>query len=210
MSATYSGSLALVGANALHRAQHKNFKATEATLGVTTSFFSATQEELEAAAPGWVRPRYGTFSVKEVLNPFTRTKTLVKQHELLSEEPHDCPPDEIHKLVKRERAFAWKLAGPELEDLMRLMTNAPDDKVAELARRALLGPEDAENWVFQFPDVFVEALAHLSSTEVPRVARAWQEKLGWPEAPTAILEQLVEVASEAATAQRRMFSYVSL
>ena len=67
----------------------------------------------------------------------TREKTLVKQHELLSEPPHDCPRAQIHTLVKRGRRFAWKLGVPELEELMRLTTNAPDEAISELGRRAL-------------------------------------------------------------------------
>src|ERR1700742_2674968 len=101
-------------------------------MGATTSFFSATWEQLEAAAPGWVRPTYGGFVEKELSNPFTGQKKVVTQHELLSEAPQDCPPDEIHTLVKAERAWAWKLAGGELESLMRLMTHASDGRIAEL------------------------------------------------------------------------------
>jgi len=179
-------------------------------LGVTTSFFSATPAQLEATAPGWLRAQYGAFAEKEVLNPYTREKTLVKQHELLSEPPPDCPRAQIHTLVKRERRFAWKLGVPELEELMRLMTNAPDDAIAELGRRALIGPEDAEEWVFEIPEVFANALAGLNSADLPRLARAWQNRLGWPEPPVTMLEQLVEVATEAATARHRMFSYVSV
>jgi hypothetical protein len=182
----------------------------EATLGVTTSFFSTSLEQLEAAAPGWVKPEYGAFLEKEVLNPFTRQKTIVKEHELLSAAPDDCPPDEILKLIKRDRAFAWKLAGGELEHLMKILTNAPDDKIAELSRRALIGPDDTEAWVFEVPDVFVQALAGIKSTEISELAKAWQDKLGWTGPPTALLEQLVEVASEAVTARHRMFSYTSL
>lgn len=40
-------------------------------MGVTTSFFAATFDELAAAAPGWVKPTYGAFSKKEAVNPFT-------------------------------------------------------------------------------------------------------------------------------------------
>ncbi|MGH7330783.1 MAG: hypothetical protein ACREJX_20730, partial [Polyangiaceae bacterium] len=98
----------------------------------------------------------------------------------------------------------------EIEQLMKLMTNAPDDEVAELGRQALLGPGDAEDWVFEVPDVLVKALAGLDKIEIPKLAKAWQEKLGWPEAPTHLLAQLVEVASEAIAAKQRMFSYVSL
>ena len=179
-------------------------------MGVSTSFFSASQEQLEAAAPGWVRPKYGAFGQRETLNPFTGEETLVKQHELLSEEPEDCPPDAILELIEPERAYGWKLDGGELEALMKLITDASDDKLAELTRRALLGPADAECWVFEIPDVLVKSLARLHANEVPSLAAKWQEELVSAEPPIELLEQLVAVASEAVAAQHRMFSYVSL
>lgn len=179
-------------------------------MGVTTSFFSATQAQLEAAAPGWVKPEYGGYAEKEVVNPFTREKRIVKQHELLSEAPEDCPPDEIHTLIKRERAYAWRLTGNELEPLMSLLTNAPADKVAELGRQALLGPEGSENWVYELPTVFVDALARLDDADAERIASAWHRKIEWQESPSPLLGQLREVAREAKAKGHQMFSYVCL
>jgi len=179
-------------------------------LGVTTSFFSATFEQLAASAPGWVTPNYGAFSEKEVLNPFTKEKFLLKQHELLSEPPQDSPPEEIGKLIKPGRKYAWKLAVTELEELMRLMTDAPEDKVAEVSRRALIGPDDAETWVFEIPEPFVRSLVALSATRLSEVAKVWQNKMDWKTPPTALLEELVAVATEAVGTQQRMFAYVSL
>jgi hypothetical protein len=56
--------------------------------------------------------------------PFTRRKTVVKQHKLLSKARGACPPDAIRTLIKPQRAFAWKLMVGELESLMNVMTNA--------------------------------------------------------------------------------------
>jgi len=181
-------------------------------MGVTTSFFSASDDALRAAAPGWITPEWGAFVENDVLNPFTGVRTRLKQHELLSEPPHDCAPGEIYKLVKRERAYAWKLPGGsrELEALMRLMTSAPDDEIAKLGRLALLGPSDAEEWVFEFPEPFVSALAALDDVSLARFAAAWQEELAWPSSPKPLVAQLAEVAREARASGHRMFSYVSL
>jgi hypothetical protein len=144
------------------------------------------------------------------VNPFTGEKRLVQVHELLSEEPMDAPPPRIHTLVKPERAYAWKVLVTDLEALMRLITDASDGVVAEMSRRALLGPSDAEEWVFEIPTVFVKALAGLPLDRVPEIARAWQEKIGWQSSPRPLLEELVEVAAEAIGAKGHMFSYVSL
>jgi hypothetical protein len=179
-------------------------------MGVTTSFFTATIEELEAAAPGWVRPRYGAFSKKEVQNPFTKEPIVVKEFELLSEPPDDCPPDEIHTLIEKERAYAWKLNAGEVEQLMQLMLKASEEEAAVLGRQALLGPGDVENWVFEVPESFVTALAAVKRDEITALAAAWQAKLEWNNPPTQLLEQLVEVATEAVERKKRMFSYVSL
>ena len=45
---------------------------------------------------------------------------------------------------------------------MRLMTDASEEKLAELGRLALLGPPDAECWVFEIPSPFVLVLADLA------------------------------------------------
>jgi hypothetical protein len=51
-------------------------------MGVWTSFFSATIEQLQRAAPGWVVPTYGAFRVHEKKNPFSGAIQTVKDFDL--------------------------------------------------------------------------------------------------------------------------------
>jgi hypothetical protein len=176
-------------------------------MGVTTSFFTATMDELEAAAPGWIEPKYGEALI-EIVNPFTRIVSH-RQHELLSEAPPAGPEDEIFSLIKKGRAFKWKLASSELEPLMKLLTDAPEARIAELHRHALLGPVGADA-VLVVPDDFVDALAAVQASDVDALAASWQTALRWDVSPKPLLEELVEVAREARAAGHRMFSFVSL
>ncbi len=176
-------------------------------MGVRTSFFSATMDQLKAAAPGWIEPKYGEALI-EIVNPFTRVVSH-RQHELLSEPPLDAPPEEIHTLIKKGRAFEWRLDSRELESLMKLMTNAPEARIAELHRQALLGPVGADA-VLAIPDALADALAAVKTPDLDALAASWQTQLGWESSPKALLEELVEIAREARAAGHRMFSYVTL
>ncbi len=178
-------------------------------MGVTTSFFIASWAELEAAAPGWVRTTYGPYQEVEVMCPFTRQPRRTMTSDLLTEIPAEAPPHEIHGLVPDARAYAWKLVGHELGDLMKIILRASDEEAKRLGHLALIGPEDQENWVSEIPAPFVEALAALSPERIPAVASAWKDEIEW-EDPTALLEQLVEVASEAVAAKKQMFTFVCL
>lgn len=178
-------------------------------MGVRTGFFVASREALEAAAPGWIRPKYGAYTRREVTNPFTLETVRIAQHELLSEASGDCPPDSLLSLMS-EGEFGWKMGTEDLEALMAQLTGADEASTAELGRRALLGPEDAESWVFECPAVFVAALAALDRAALPGVAESWRKKMHWPEAPADLLGRLRETAARAVAADQPMFVYVAL
>ena len=176
-------------------------------MGVRTQFFAATQQELEAAVVGSVRPEFGPFGEQRRVNPFTGAVMLTTGYALLSAEPEDCDEEQIHTLVKPGRG-AWKLNDDELVSLMRLLTHASDEEMAKLGRVAVL--HCSQNQAFEIPDVLAKALASLDHAGIVTTATAWQQELDWPDPPTNILEELVAVASEAAAAGQRMFTYVSL
>lgn len=164
-------------------------------------------KQLEAAAPGWIEPKYGD-AIIEIVNPFTRVVSH-RQRELLTEAPLACPPDEIYTLIKVGRAYHWSVTCADLEPLMKLLTNASDP--SELHRQALQGPTDVEHVVLVIPDAFVDALAAVKPSQIDALAESWQSLLRWDATPKALLEELVEVAREArAAAGHRMFAYVSL
>jgi hypothetical protein len=176
-------------------------------MGVTTSFFTATIDELKAAAPGWIEPEYGDELV-DIVNPFTR-EVSHRMPRPLTKNPDACPPDALHSLVKKERAYKWKLVGGELKPLMKLMTtSASEAQLAEVYHQALIGPSDAENAVVVVPELLVDALVKASGIDA--LARAWQAELRWESSPKALLEELIDVAREARAAGHRMFAYVSL
>lgn len=179
-------------------------------MGVTTSYFSATIEQLKAAAPGWVEPVYGAFREREMKNPFTGEVGTVSGFELETEAPRDCEPDGLHLLIEPGGASDWKLVGNEVGELVRLLTDASEERLAELERLALLGPPDAECWVFEVPTPFVRVLADLGDDRVPELARAWNEKLEWDQPPVALLTGLIEVARQSLARGQRMFAYKSL
>lgn len=178
-------------------------------MGVTTSFFSASRDELAAAAPGRPRPEYGPCEDVEMRNPFTGTVMATRQTRLLTEAPSDAPPDTVHALIPRGRGD-WKLTGLELPLLMNVLLDAHDDETKVLGQQAVLGPDDDEWWVFEMPQRLVDALAALTPERTAAVESGWQAALEWSAPPKVLLKHLVEVAREAVAAGKPLFQYVSL
>ncbi|HEX4514125.1 MAG TPA: hypothetical protein VH054_11330 [Polyangiaceae bacterium] len=168
------------------------------------SFFSATMEQLKAAAPGWIEPKYGEKLI-EMIDPFTHILSH-QQHELLSEPPPPGPDDEILTLIKKGRAFKWRFMVNGLDSLMKLLTNAPEAAIAELHQSALLGPVGSDA-VCVIPETLVDALTALKPSDVAPLAASWQTALRWDSPPKELLEELIEVAREARAAGHRMFLF---
>lgn len=179
-------------------------------MGVTTSFFAASWDQLRAAAPGWVVPEYGPYVEVVVENPFTGQNMRVKRCELLTSPPGDALDESIHELIAPGRSYAWKLVGTELSVLMKVVLDASDEDVAHLGRFALIGSDDQETWVTEIPSAFVAALAALPDDQQEATAERWRVAIEWEEPPRALLRQLVDVAKETANGDKRMFAYVAL
>ena len=178
-------------------------------MGVATTFFPATYDELLAAAPGWVKPTYGAMTMQEIRNPFTGEKFASPQFEMLSEELAGPFGDDRLAEIAYERGEGFKLLGVELATLMPILVDAPDDVVMTLHRRAIVGPDDVECLVSELPAPLVDALAALPDARLPEVSALWRKRQGWDFAPDVVVTALVRIAKAARSDGRGVFAYTS-
>lgn len=178
-------------------------------MGVGTTFFPATYDELLAAAPNWVKPTYGAMTMQEIRNPFTGEKHASPRFEMLSAPPSGpFGEDRLYELAY-DRGEGFKLMGVELATLMPILVDAPNEMVMSIHRCAIVGPDDAEIMVSELPAPLVDALAVLPDTRVREVSALWQERQGWDFMPDVVVTALVRIAKAAKADGKGVFAYTS-
>ena len=181
-------------------------------MGVRFEFFAATTAELLAAAPGWELAEYGPFEERTRVNPFTRVQSTAWGFELLTAAPQGAEDERIIDLLEKEEraSFSGFMVTKPLASLVARLVPESAEERAKLGRLALVGPQEADNWVEELPDALTTALAALTPEQIEEVACSVQSDCELELSPTFLVSHLSEVARRAVSTNRRVFCYGSV
>jgi hypothetical protein len=177
-------------------------------MSLETDFLVASEQELEAAFPGWVPPR----------PKMSKDKTWAPSR------PFPTPGKAPRAVYKAEMAALQKLPHAQFKGVdpvklgtLQAILCGGDQLLGLEDRPALLAnPKDADEWLLRLTDALVHGLAGLTKPQLKAAAKRWSETEelqadGWSARDAAsVIEALSELAKRATDEKKNVYVWMRL
>jgi hypothetical protein len=171
-----------------------------------TDFFLASMQELRAACPGWKDPLPQPVK-RQSVNPFTRQPMEFMSCAPDEAEPFDPGAAERANLTGLHRVDLKGLGTAEMEELVRVVLEGPEQHAANVYDTPLYGPPgDSDEVIFRMPTALIDRLARMDDTAVADYLERWNEAVGHD--LSEYLAALTELARKGVAENRQVFMWI--